>query len=92
MEYTDYIKQGLNGEAPLNLILCGTVKSAGNDKVGVVSVIYATENKVLAEQKIKELCFDHPNNYYMVYSVPLDTDLTTLIHYPSIAITKNDLQ
>lgn len=28
----------------------------------------------------------------MVYNVPLDTDLMTLTHYPSIAITKEDLK
>lgn len=39
MEYQDYIKQGLNGEAPLKLILCGNVQGVENDKVGVVSVI-----------------------------------------------------
>lgn len=27
----------------------------------------------------------------MVYSVPLDTDLTTFNHYPSISIEKSDL-
>ena len=30
-------------------------------------------------------------NYYMVYSVPLNVDLTELSHYPSIAISKDDL-
>ena len=34
----------------------------------------------------------NPNNYYMVYSVPLNVDLTELTHYPSIAITKDDLE
>ena len=28
----------------------------------------------------------------MVYSVPLDTDLMELSHYPSIEITREDLQ
>lgn len=91
MEYQDYIKQGLNGEAPLKLILCGNVQGVENDKVGVVSVIYATNNKDLAEKQLHKLMTANPDNYYMVYSVPLDTDLTTLTHYPSIAITKSDL-
>ena len=30
-------------------------------------------------------------HYYMVYSVPLNVDLTELSHYPSIAISKDDL-
>lgn len=92
MDYKDYIEQGLNGEAPLKLILCGNVQSAENNKVGVVSVVYATNDRALAEQKIQALASANPDNYYMVYSVPLDLDLTTLTHYPSIAITKSDLQ
>lgn len=92
MEYADYINQGLNGKEPLKLILCGNVQNVEADKVGVVSVVFATQDKVLAEQKIKELSSENPDSYYMVYSVPLDTDLTTLEHYPSIGITKRDLQ
>lgn len=92
MEYEEYIEQGLNGEAPLKLILCGNVQCAEDGKTGVVSVVYATNDKDLAEQKIHELTASNPNNYYMVYSVPLNKNLTELSHYPSIAITKNDLQ
>ena len=92
MEYEEYIKQGLNGEAPLKIILCGNIQFAENDKIGVVSVVYATNDKDLAEQKIHELTAANPNNYYMIYSVPLNVDLTKLSHYPSIAITKDDLQ
>ncbi len=90
MEYKDYIKQGLNGNAPLKLILCGNIQGTENDKVGVVSVVYATNDKDLAEQKMNELIAVNPNNYYMVYSVPLNVDLTELSHYPSIAISKRD--
>ena len=79
MEYKDYIKQGLNGNAPLKLILCGNIQGTENDKD-------------LAEQKMNELIAVNPNNYYMVYSVPLNVDLTELSHYPSIAISKDDLQ
>lgn len=91
MEYHDYIKQGLNGEPPLELILCGNIQDIENNKIGIVSVIYATTDKGLAEKQLHELMTANPDNYYMVYSVPLDTDLTTLTHYPSIAITKSDL-
>ena len=92
MEYEKYIEQGLNGEAPLKLILCGNVQSTDNDKVGVVSVVFATNDKELAEQKIHELAAANPNDYYMVYSVPLNVDLTELTHFPSIAISKEDLE
>ncbi|MBD5496135.1 MAG: hypothetical protein HDR12_17640 [Lachnospiraceae bacterium] len=92
MEYEKYIEQGLNGEAALKLILCGNVQNTDNDKVGVVSVVFATNDKDLAEQKIHELAVANPSNYYMVYSVPLNVDLTELSHFPSIAITKDDLE
>ena len=92
MEYKDYINQGINGDAPLKLILCGNVQGTENDKVGVVSVVYATTDKDLAEQQLHELMTANPDHYYMVYSVPLNVDLTTLSHYPSIAISKGDLQ
>lgn len=93
MEYQECIEQGLNGEAPLKLILCGSVQwTEMDDKLGVVSVVYATNDKDLAEQKIHELTAANPDNYYMVYSVPLNVDLTELVYYPSIAITKNDLK
>lgn len=53
---------------------------------------YATLDKKLAESKIRELAAENPGHYYMVYSVPLDVDLTTLSHYPSIAISGDDLR
>ena len=83
MEYEDYIKQGLSGEAPLKLILCGNIQD---------TVVYATNDKDLAEQKVNELTAANPNNYYMVYSVPLNVNLTELSHYPSMAVSKGDLQ
>lgn len=91
MEYEDYIKMGLEGEAPLKLILCGNVEENGTDKVGVVAVVYASTDKEKTKSKLDELIATNPNNYYMVYSVPMDTDLTTLDHFPSIEITKEDL-
>ncbi len=90
--YEDYIQLGLNGDAPLKLILCGNVEGTINEKVGVVAVVFATLDKNLAESKLKELVSVNPDNYYMVYSVPLDIDLTSLDHYPSIAISKEDFE
>lgn len=93
MDYQKYIDKGLNGKEPLKLILRGYVENMENNKVGVVSVVYATNDKRLAEKKIQELnnSNDYQNAYHMVYSVPLDTDLTKLEHYPSIEINKEDL-
>ncbi|MCU9534388.1 hypothetical protein [Streptococcus sp. CSL10205-OR2] len=91
MSHQDYIEQGLNGIAPLKLILCGEVDENETEKVGVVSVVFATKDKKRAKEKLEELSTSHPEKYYMVYSVPLDSDLTMLNHYPSIAISKTDL-
>ena len=35
MEYKDYIKQGLNGNAPLKLILCGNIQGTENDNASL---------------------------------------------------------
>jgi hypothetical protein len=93
MNYEEYIQLGLNGEAPLKLVLQGSVLEEGGEKCGVVSVVFATTDKDKAERKVRELIKADTNNanYYMVYSVPLDTDLTELNHYPSIRISKEDL-
>ena len=91
VEYEEYIRMGLDAEAPLKLILCGSVEETGKEKTGVVSVVYATCDKRKAEKKLRELIQINPENYYMVYSVPRDVELPTLTHYPSIEITREDL-
>ena len=92
MNTAEYIEQGLNGTAPLKVILCGSIQETDNMRVGVVSVVFATMDKEAAQKRISNLMVENPNHYYMVYSVPLDCDLTTLSHYPSIEISKEDLQ
>lgn len=92
MEQTDYIEMGLNGDAPLKVIMCGSVETNSNDNIGVVSLVYATTDREMAKERIYDLMEKDPESYYMVYSVPLDTDLTRLGHYPSICITKEDLK
>lgn len=91
MNQKDYIEMALNGEAPLKVILRGSVENVSDDKVGVVSLVFATMYKTAATRKIHKLTDKDKESYYMVYSVPLNTDLTILDHYPSIAITKEDL-
>lgn len=93
MNYEEYVEQGLSGEGVLKLILCGNVEVTEGGKIGVVSVVYATNDREVARKKLEELVKTHSaENYYMVYSVPLDTDLTKLSHHPSIAIFKEDLE
>lgn len=91
MNQKDYIELGLNGEAPLKVIMRGGIAGGSDGKTGVVSLVYASMDKAAAEKKIYELTEMDQDSYYMVYSVPLDTDLSKLEHYPSIAITKEDL-
>lgn len=92
MEYETFIEQGLDGEAPLKRMLCKAVKRTENDKAGAVSVVFATKDKCLAKQEIHELAVSNPCNYYMVDRVPLNVYGIGLTHYPSIAITKSDLE
>lgn len=92
LTYEGYVAQGLEGKAPLKLILCGEVQGEGEEKVGVVSVVFATEDREKAERRLRELVAANPEHYYMVYSVPLDVDLRSLPHYPSLALHPEDLQ
>ena len=89
------IKEGLNDKYSLKIILSGYVDKSENEnteeKVGVVSVMFVSENKELVVKKIEEFEAKYPERYFMVYSVPLDTNLEELKHYPSIAIFQSDL-
>ena len=92
MQYDDLVKLGLESEEPLKLILCGRVEQDEKEKVGVVEVVYTSMNVEAVKHKLCELNGANEDNYYMVYGVPLDTDLTKLSHYPSIQLTKEDLE
>ena len=91
MNYQDYVEQGLKDDGNLKLILKGNVENNGQNKIGVVSVIYITKDVAKAKQKISELNASKKGDYYMVYSCPLDKYLPDLGHYPSIEITQDDL-
>ncbi|RVU55091.1 hypothetical protein [Anaerosphaera multitolerans] len=91
MDYLDYIELGLDGEGPLKVILCGEIHNDGSERIGVVSLVYATLDRSKAEEKIKSYIKENTENYYMVYSVPFDIDLSALEHYPSIAVRREDL-
>lgn len=83
---------GLNGEGELKIILKGNVQEVENNKYGVVSVVFVTMDKSTAKERIEKLLQQaDKKDYYMVYSVPLNMDLTQLEHYPSIAIAREDL-
>ena len=71
MDYQDYVKMGLK-ERKAETDLMRQRRRRKGEKTGVVSVVFATEEKALARQKLQELSEKNPENYYMVYSVPLD--------------------
>ena len=92
MNDKDYLKMALQDDGNLKIILKGYVETADTEKVGVVGVVYVTDDSKKAEQKYYELNATNDDEaYYMVYSCPLDTFLPSLVHYPSLEISKEDL-
>lgn len=88
-DYINMVETALTDEQPLKLILKGWMEEG----VGVVAVVYATTDSNKARNCFEELTSTADEDYYyMVYSVPFDTDLTQIGHYPSIAISKEDFE
>ena len=57
------------------------------EKTGaVVEVLYASSDHEKVKAKYEELVAQYPENYLAIYDLPLDTDLNTLDHYPSVWI------
>ena len=76
------------------MILCGNIEDSRinpSERVGVVSVVFVSTEEEKIKIKLKELQDKNPENFYMEYVTPLNVDLTSLEHYPSIAISKDDL-
>ena len=44
----------------------------------------------VVEVQYEELIAQYPDNYLAIYDVPLDTELNTLDHYPSVWIGKEE--
>ena len=42
--------------------------------------------------KYEELVAQYPENYLAIYDLPMDTDLNTLDHYPSVWIGKEEFE
>lgn len=61
-----------------------------NGETGVVEVVFASENSQAISEKMAELQKQYLNDYLAIYDLPLDTDLTKLSHYPSVAIGKEE--
>ena len=63
------------------------------DKTGaVVKVLYASRNHEKVRAKYEELVAQYPENYLAIYALPMDTDLNTLNHYPSVWIGKEEFE
>lgn len=63
------------------------------DKTGaVVEVVYASSNHAKVRAKYEELVAQYPENYLVIYDLPLDIDLYTLSHYPSVFIGKEEFE
>ncbi len=63
------------------------------EKTGVVvEVLYASSDHEKVKAKHEELVAQYPENYLAIYDLPLDTDLNTLDHYPSVFIGKEELE
>ena len=64
-----------------------------NDKTGaVVVVLFASADHDKVQAKYDELVVQNSENYLAIYDVPLDTDLNTLDHYPSVWIGKEEFE
>ena len=63
------------------------------DKTGaVVEVLYASSDHEKVKAKYEELVAQYPENYLVIYDVPLDTNLNRLPHYPSVFIGKEEFE
>ena len=62
----------------------------GGKETAVVEVLFASANHENVKAKYKELKIQYPDNYLVIYDLPLDTDLSSLPHYPSVAISKEE--
>ena len=58
----------------------------------VVEVLYASSDRQKVKAKYEELVVQYPENYLAIYDLPLDTDLNTLDHYPSVCIGKEEFE
>ena len=56
----------------------------------VVEVLFASADHERVKAKYQELKIQYPNNYLAIYDLPLDTDLSSLPHYPSVVTSKEE--
>ena len=59
-------------------------------ETAVVEVLFASADHEKVKAKYQELKIQYLDNYLAIYDLPLDTDLSSLLHYPSVAISKEE--
>ena len=59
-------------------------------EIAVVEVLFASTDHEKVKVKYQELKIEYPDNYLAIYDLPLDTVLSSLPHYPSVAISKEE--
>ena len=61
-------------------------------ETAVVEVLFASADHEKVKAKYQELKIQYPDNYLAIYDLPLDANLNTLDHYPSVWIGKEEFE
>ena len=61
-------------------------------EIAVVEVLFASTDHEKVKVKYQELKIEYPDNYLAIYDLPLDTVLSSLPHYPSVVISKEEFR
>lgn len=72
----------------IQLVVHAFMKS--NRETAVVEIVFASSDKTAVQAVYADYQDHFPDDYVAIYDVPLDTDLTKLDHYPSVAIGKEE--
>ena len=59
-------------------------------EIAVVEVLFTSADHEKVKAKYQELKIQYPDNYLAIYDLPLDTALSSLPHYPSVVISKEE--
>lgn len=92
MDEVNWLEYGLESISDLKIIMKGSIESNESDKIGVVSLIYASSDVEKIKEIYDEVTEKDPESYYMIYGINLDQRLDSQMHYPSIAIERSDLE
>ena len=84
-------KNDLNQKSEIKLNKKVEFIKKNNENFGVTSIIMVSKDKEKIKKLFLELCEQDPNSFYMIYNINLDEKLDEKLHYPSIAISSEDL-